>query len=110
MGAVEFRFHYSASEITKQQSFLKGVEAYGIPSRVKSGKGKENVLVAGYMIEKRCSQRRSMITGPSTHNQRIARLWRDVFDRVLALYYELFTFMENNELLQLDSNPEPLSS
>ena len=64
-------FHYSASKITKQQSFLKGAEAHGIHSRVKSGKGKENVLVAGYMIEKRCSERRSMITGPSSHNQQM---------------------------------------
>ena len=79
--------------------FLKGVETYGIPSRVRSDKGKENVLVSDYMIEKRGSERGSMITGPSTHNQRIERLWRDVFDGVLALYYELFAFMEDNELL-----------
>ena len=80
--------------------FLKGVETYdGVPSRVRSDKGKENVLVADYMIEKRGSERGSMITGPSTHNQRIERLWRDVFDGVLALYYELFTFMEDSELL-----------
>ena len=53
------------------------------------------------MIDKRGSERGSMITGPSTHNQRIERLWKDVFDGVLALYYELFTFMEDNELLDL---------
>ena len=79
--------------------FLKGVETYGIPSRVKSEQGKENVLVADCMIEKRSPERGSMITGLSTHNQPIERLWRDVFDRVLTLYYELFTFMEDNELL-----------
>ena len=49
--------------------FLKGVETYGIPSRVRSDKGKENALVANYMIEKRGLERGSMITGPSTHNQ-----------------------------------------
>ena len=79
--------------------FLKGVETYRIPSRVRSDKGKENVLAADYIIEKRSSERGSMIAGPSTHNQRIERLWRDVFDGVLALYYELFAFMEDNELL-----------
>ena len=65
--------------------FLKGVETYGIPYRVRSDKGKENVFVADYMIEKRGSERGSMITGPSTQNQRIEHLWRDVFDGVLAL-------------------------
>ena len=40
-----------------------------------------------------------MITGASTHNQQNEHLWRDVFDGVLALYYKLFTFMEDNELL-----------
>ena len=79
--------------------FLKGVETYGIPSRVRSDKGKENVLVADHMIEKRGSERGSMITGQSTHNQRTERLWREVFDGVLALYCQLFTFMEGNELL-----------
>ena len=49
--------------------FLKAVETYGIPSRVRSDKGKENALVANYMIEKRGLERGSMITGPSTHNQ-----------------------------------------
>ena len=79
--------------------FLKGVETYGIPSRVRSDKGKENVIVGDYIIEKRGLERGSMITGPGTHNQRIERLWRDGFDGVFALYYELFTFMEDNELL-----------
>ena len=55
------------------------------------------------MIEKRGSERGSMITGPSTHNQRIEHLWRDVFHGVFALYYELFTFMEENELLDPSS-------
>ena len=83
--------------------FLKGVETYGIPSRVRSDKGKENVLVSDYMIEKRGSERGSMITGSSTHNQRIEHLWADVFHGVFALYYELFIFMEDNELLDPSS-------
>ena len=40
-----------------------------------------------------------MITGPSTHNQRIERLWRDVFDGVIGFYYELFSFIEENVIL-----------
>ena len=59
--------------------FLNGVHKYGLLSRVRSDKGRENVLVAYCMIKERGPGRCSMITGPSTHNQRIERLCRDVF-------------------------------
>jgi len=59
----------------------------------------ENVLVADYIIEKRGTNRGSMITGKSTHNQRIERLWRDVFTGVLSYFYELFHFMEDEGIL-----------
>ena len=66
--------------------FFKSVETYGIHSRARSEKGKDSVLLADCMIEKRRSERGSMITGPSIHNQRIECFWRDVFDGVFALY------------------------
>ena len=79
--------------------FMEGVASYGLPLRVRSDKGKENVLVADYMILNRGTGRGSMITGKSTHNQRIERLWRDVFTGVLSLYYALFYFMEDENIL-----------
>ena len=75
--------------------FLGAVSEYGLPSRVRTDKGLENVLIADLMIEKRGSGRGSIITGPSTHNQRIERLWRDVFQGVLSYYYHLFYFLED---------------
>ena len=40
-----------------------------------------------------------MITGCSTHNQRIERLWRDLHASVTKLYYRLFYFLEHHGLL-----------
>ena len=81
--------------------FLKGVEEYGLLSRVRSDKGLENVLVADFMVEKMGSNRGSMITGKSNHNQRIERLWRDVYESVLSLLYQIFYFMEDAGILNL---------
>ncbi|KAL0159163.1 hypothetical protein M9458_042888, partial [Cirrhinus mrigala] len=39
------------------------------------------------------------ITGESVHNQRIERLWRDVFLHVLHSFYSMFYSLEDSELL-----------
>ena len=78
---------------------MGGVQAYGLSSRMRSDNGLENVHIAQFMIEKRDLERGSIITGESTHNQRIERLWRDVFNGVLCFYYNLFYFMEESSVL-----------
>lgn len=82
---------------TVHQCFLSGVSEYGIPNRVRSDKGLENIDVANFMILNRGPT--GMITGRSTHNQRIERLWRDVFEGVLSYFYNLFYFMEDQGIL-----------
>lgn len=84
---------------TVYELFLAATQTYALPSRVRSDQGLENVDVARYMIEKRGNERKSMLTGSSTHNQRIERLWRDMHSSVTLLYYRLFYHLEQYDLL-----------
>ena len=79
--------------------FLDGTSKYGTPLRVQSDHGLENIQVAEYMVQKRGPNRGSMITGKSTHNQRIVRLWRDVYEGVPCYFYDFFYFMEDRGIL-----------
>ena len=69
------------------------------PSRIRVDRGVENVLVCDAMITARGEGRGSFIPGPSTHNQRIERLWRDVFRCVCHMYYYIFYGMEMSGIL-----------
>ena len=82
--------------------FKAAIKEYGIPSRVRSDKGGENILVCHFMVAVRGTERGSHIAGSSVHNQRIERLWRDVYRCVCSTYHELFYAMEAMGVLDPD--------
>lgn len=51
------------------------------------------------MLQQRGTERRSIITGNSVHNQMIECFWRDLHYSVTFLYSHLFYFMEYQDLL-----------
>ncbi|XP_014830574.1 PREDICTED: uncharacterized protein LOC106908860 isoform X1 [Poecilia mexicana] len=89
--------------------FLKATGLYGLPSRVRSDHGGENVQVALVMNLLQGTERRSHITGESIHNQRIERLWRDVFLHVLEPFYSMFYNLEDSALLDPSDDVHKLS-
>ena len=89
---------------TVKTSFLTATAEFGWPSRVRSDRGTENVEVARQTIAHRGTGRGSHITGSSVHNQRIERLWRDYFRCIGVLFYNLFYFMEDSEILNSEND------
>lgn len=83
--------------------FVAGTNNFGIPSRVRTDHGTEYVHIGQIMEHVNGENRGSFLVGPSVHNQRIERLWRDVFVKVIDPFYKLFSYMEDKKLLDVSN-------
>ena len=82
--------------------FRQAISTYGVPSRVRTDKDKENTEIAWFMLNTRGPDRGSHIAGRSVHNQRIERLWRDVFIGCTSSFYNLFFSMEHDNIVDVN--------
>ena len=75
-------------EDTVLELFIKGVQEFDLPSRVRNDHGLENVGEAEYMLGNR-----------GLHNCRVERVHRDVYAGVLCHFANIFSEMKDMGLL-----------
>ena len=86
------------------QFFLLAIQRYSLPSRIRTDEGGEYAHVRRFMERQMGDNRGSALVGRSVHNQRIERLWRDVYAKVLDVFYRLFYYMESQGILNMDND------
>ena len=88
--------------------FKEAVARWGLPSHVRGNMGVENRDAAFFMFfhSARGPRRGSYITGRSVHKSCIKRLWCDVFQIVLSVFYNPFIALEEENLLNMDNEED----
>ncbi len=79
--------------------FLKSMDTFRCPLRIRADHGMENVTVARWMLNHYGVASKPLLTGFSVHNQRIERLWKDVNTYITTYFRNLLYYLESLDLL-----------
>ncbi|KAJ7804318.1 hypothetical protein B0H13DRAFT_1930848 [Mycena leptocephala] len=102
--ASESRTAFDASMKSVSSSVVSAaVREFGWPSRMRGDFGTENNEVERLMIAFWGVSHRAYLRGRSRHNVRIERLWRDVRKDALETFRQIFDYLEQNELLDMEN-------
>ena len=88
---------------TVLESFVTATQMYGIPKKVCTDMGGENIDAWEYMISHHGGNDSCVVLGSSVHNERIERMWRDVSRSVIIPFKERFANLEDQEILDVDN-------
>lgn len=83
---------------TVLETFLGAVSLFGLPNSVRTDHGGEND-VWRYMLYANNSNPSCVITGSSTHNERVERMWRDIYRSVSSSFASTFASLEHDGVL-----------
>uniref|UniRef100_A0A3P8SBA6 Integrase core domain-containing protein n=1 Tax=Amphiprion percula TaxID=161767 RepID=A0A3P8SBA6_AMPPE len=75
--------------------------SFFIRSAHRQDQGVENPDIAHFMFATQGTGRSSFISGKSVHNQRVERLWRDVWVAVTSKYHDILHTLEEDGLLDI---------
>ena len=80
---------------------MSAIQAYGIPSRIRTDLGGENIEIWRYITHIRGEGRQSYIAGSNT---RIEHLWRDVRTCVVSIFREICSVLEDTGVLNVEND------
>lgn len=84
---------------TVLEQFVPACLCFGVPNMVRSDMGGENLMVGLFMNVVNKDKPDNIIAGRSVHNQRIERLWKDIYEQEVDFFTNFFMTWRMKALL-----------